>query len=305
MRVATFNCENLFARYRFGEGVSPSAAGSEGWTIEEQAYHKSSLETRKLTALAIRELEADVVCLQEVENLTVLRTFRSRYLEGPRVYPYILVIDGPDPRHIDVAVLSRRPIVSARTWQHLRIGSKEIFSRDCLEVDVAPEQGELVTLYVNHLKSMMGGRGPTGARPRLQAEKVLEIVKGRFGDDPSQGRWIVCGDMNDYRGDDEEGKCAIEGLIDWSPCVDVVNERLEPAEQWTHYYPKADKYSQLDYLLVSKALAEASPGKPEIMRKGLPGRAERYAGERFDDVAYEDGPKASDHAPVVFDVAVV
>ena len=302
MRVATFNCENLFARYRFGTGISPYVAGSEGWTIEEQAYHETSLDTRKITALAIRELEADVVCLQEVESLPVLRTFRSRYLGGPRTYPYLFLVDGPDPRHIDVAVLSRRPIVAGRTWQHLRFGSIELFSRDCLEVDVEPEQGEVVTLFVNHFKSMMGGRGETSPRRRLQAEKVIEIVEGRFGDDPSGGRWIVCGDLNDYRGTDAEGESAIEALIDWPACEDVVHERLHPDEQWTHHYPKADKYSQLDYLLVSKALAEASPAQPEIMRKGLPGRAERYTGERFDDVAYDHGPKASDHAPVAFDV---
>ncbi len=51
-------------------------------------------------------------------------------------------------------------------------------------------------------------------------------------------------------------------------------------------------------MLLSKSLAETSTGKPEIMRKGTPLRAERYTGERFIGVG-RDRPKASDHCPVV------
>jgi endonuclease/exonuclease/phosphatase family metal-dependent hydrolase len=300
MRVATFNCENLFARYRFRSGLSPIA--DEGWVLEQQAFHSTSLQDRKVTALAMREVRADVLCLQEVESLPVLRSFRSRFLDGPKVYPYSVVIDGPDPRQIDVAVLSRLPIERIRTWQHLRVGTEELFSRDCLEIDVVPPNDEPVTIYVNHFKSMMDGREESSERRGIQADEVVRIVKGRFGADPSDGRWIVCGDLNDYRGTDSEGASAIEQLVDWDACEDVVHSRLPADEQWTQYYKGRNKYTQLDYLLVSKALADASDGAPEIMRKGLPGRAERYTGERFPDVAYDDGPKASDHAPVVFDV---
>jgi hypothetical protein len=37
------------------------------------------------------------------------------------------------------------------------------------------------------------------------------------------------------------------------------------------------------------------------MRKGLPYRAERYAGERLTNVG-ENTPKASDHAPLYMDI---
>ncbi len=41
-------------------------------------------------------------------------------------------VDPNDPRHIDVAILSRFPIVAARSYQHLKSGSQPLFSRDCL-----------------------------------------------------------------------------------------------------------------------------------------------------------------------------
>lgn len=37
------------------------------------------------------------------------------------------------------------------------------------------------------------------------------------------------------------------------------------------------------------------------MRKGLPYRAEKYQGIRFENVG-EDNPKASDHAPVYIEI---
>jgi hypothetical protein len=84
-----------------------------------------------------------------------------------------------------------------------------------------------------------------------------------------------------------------------------VVDRLEPEERWTHFFkgkrscPLPPGYHQLDYLLVSRALAEANPSAlPTIVRKGMPTRAERYTGPRFEGVG-RDKPKASDHCPGV------
>jgi endonuclease/exonuclease/phosphatase family metal-dependent hydrolase len=119
--------------------------------------------------MAIRELEADVLALQEVENVDTLKHFRAVALGGRKAYPYVAGIDGNDPRLIDVAVLSRLPITRVRSYQHLLDGTSTVFSRDCLEVDVTLPGGGSLTLYVNHLKSMLGGRGATRAKRVLQA----------------------------------------------------------------------------------------------------------------------------------------
>lgn len=132
-RVATFNVENLFARFRFGSGINPHEANKDGWTVDSTAFHALSMVDKAITGAAVQALDADVVCFQEVENVDTLKHFRARSLRGRRGYPYVAGIDGNDPRLIDVAVLSRVPIVHVRSYQHLQDPeqpSEELFSRD-------------------------------------------------------------------------------------------------------------------------------------------------------------------------------
>ena len=109
VRIATFNVENLLARYRFKDNFDP--AGEDGFSINNLAFSLYNDEEKRLTAKAIKAVDADIICLQEVENLEVLERFNSRYLGGKKEkkYKYRMLIDSHDPRRIDVAVLSRYP----------------------------------------------------------------------------------------------------------------------------------------------------------------------------------------------------
>jgi endonuclease/exonuclease/phosphatase family metal-dependent hydrolase len=299
VRLATFNVENLFARFKFNRGIEPEEAVKQGWTAEQTSFDLATPEAKRITGQAIRATQADILCLQEVENLDALKRFRSLYAGGTRLFPFALSIDGNDPRFIDVAVLSKYPIVHARSYAHLREGRSRVFSRDCLEIDV--EVGsKTLTLFVQHYKSMMGGRGRTRSRRVVQVDKTMEIVKNRFGQTPGDHPWVVLGDFNDYLETDSEGTPAIDAIVTWDQVENVVARRPQD-DQWTHYYDDRNKYSQLDYLLPSAALAGASQAVPDILRKGLPKRAKRYTGERFENIG-EDNPKASDHCPVIWDL---
>jgi endonuclease/exonuclease/phosphatase family metal-dependent hydrolase len=55
-------------------------------------------------------VDADVLALQEVENLDAPRRFNRDHLDRP--YAYEALVEGNDPRFIDVAVLSRLPIAN-------------------------------------------------------------------------------------------------------------------------------------------------------------------------------------------------
>jgi endonuclease/exonuclease/phosphatase family metal-dependent hydrolase len=305
IRLATFNVENLFARWRFRDGVDPDKAVRDGWQVDSTRFDELSIDERALTALAIRELDADVLALQEVENVDTLKHFRAVSLGGRRAYPYVAGIDANDPRLIDVAVLSRIPITHVRSYQHQmdpQTPTQPIFSRDCLEVDLAGPDGSGLSLFVNHLKSMMGGREETRPKRERQSKAVRDIVTERFGEDAGDSPFAVVGDLNDYAEADEEGSSGIAALLDWDQAENVV-ERLSEDERWTHFWPKRKTYRQLDYVLLSRSLAEANPSAPEIMRKGTPLRAERYTGERFAGIG-SDRPKASDHCPVVVELAL-
>ena len=192
IRIGTFNCENLFARFKFNRDVDPEAAVRDGWDANRTHFSILNDAEKAITAQAMKETKADVLALQEVENLDTLKRFRNQFLGGARAYPHIFAVDGNDPRLIDVAILSKFPVVHGRTYQHLRAGRAALFSRDCLEVDIEAPGGAL-TLFVNHLKSMLDkkepckGRANTRAARQRQAKAVREIVTARLGPIPATG----------------------------------------------------------------------------------------------------------------------
>ena len=196
MRVATFNCENLFARYKFKSNFSPNE--SDGFTINNIAFDIYNETEKQVTAKAIKEIDADIIALQEVENLPLLDRFNSRYLGGMK-YRHRILIDSHDPRGIDVAILSRHPIVALRSYRDERnaANTAPLFSRDCLEAEFNLS-GKSLTLYVNHFKSMIGGRKETKPRREEQAKRVAQLINDRWGGSNFQGNFIVLGDLNDY-----------------------------------------------------------------------------------------------------------
>ena len=130
IRIATFNLENLFARYRFRRNFDP--VGSDGFTINNLAFDIYDEVQKKLTAKAIKEVDADIIAVQEVESLPVLDAFNSRYLARLK-YRHRVVVDSFDPRKIDVGLLSKHPIRSIRSYRQERNArnTAPLFSRDC------------------------------------------------------------------------------------------------------------------------------------------------------------------------------
>jgi endonuclease/exonuclease/phosphatase family metal-dependent hydrolase len=314
IRLATFNCENLFARFKFNEDVNPDEAIIDGWLADKTHFEINDDVSKKLTGKAISESDADIIALQEVESLAALRLFRNTYLDG-RGYRHIIVLDGNDPRFIDVAVMSKYPIEKIDT--HISEWSEEInwfvFSRDCLECDLVLPENKRLRLFVNHFKSMFDRSDPCNGRKNsrkkrlIQAKRVKEIVLNEFPN--GEGAYAIIGDLNDYLESDAQGETSIGELVNWNNVENVVR-RKSSSEQWTHYYegnsdcghPKT--FKQLDYILLSKTLADSnSSAVPDIIRKGLPKNADKYSGPWFDEVGL-DTPKASDHCPVVIEINV-
>ncbi len=315
VRVGTFNCENLFARYQFRKNIDPEEALIDGWTINQEKFDIYDDTAKSLTGKAIREAKADILGIQEVENLDTLRKFRTDYLRGRSSYPHLLAIDGNDPRRIDVGILSKFPIKGIQTHvnEYDTANRRWVFSRDCLECEIEVEEGKNITLFVNHLKSMLdrsdicNGRKNTHEKRKAQARRVKEIVESRM--DVDNDDFIILGDLNDYLEEDNQGKSAITELVEWDKVENVI-DHLPEDERWTQYYRgnsscgQAGTYRQLDYLLVSKSLAERNQNPSvEIIRKGLPERAEKYTGDRFPTVGWNN-PKASDHCPLIVELDV-
>ena len=189
IRIATFNCENLFARYKFREGRETLAPN--GFTINDLAFDIYDETSKQLTAKAIKEVNADIICLQEIESLPVLERFNSRFLGGMK-YKYRMLIDSHDPRYIDVAILSRYPFGRIKTYRHERNKNNTwwLFSRDCLETDV-DIQGETLTVYVNHFKSMIGGRDGTMVNSNCLKICFLLRTKHTLSTSITKEKWSI------------------------------------------------------------------------------------------------------------------
>lgn len=304
----TFNCENLVARYRFKDPQNPEPSSDDGFAVNDLAFEMYDPVAKRITAEAIRATGADVLALEEVESLPVLDRWTSELL-GDAGYRQRVLIHGNDDRNIDVAIISKLDITRLRTSRHLRSrsGRSWLFSRDLLEVDVAvPVDGgppRTLTLLVNHLKSMIGGRAQTRERRLEQAHQLVETLHDRLGPN-FDGNFAAVGDFNDYLEEDADGtKTSLEELAQ-HPYLVNVNEALAEQERWTHYFNGGDEYRQLDYLWIGRSFYDrAGRPAPTIVRDGMPLRAARYQGHRFDGVGQSE-PKASDHCPVLLTVPV-
>jgi endonuclease/exonuclease/phosphatase family metal-dependent hydrolase len=96
-----------------------------------------------------------VLCLQEIEDQAALDAFCRDELEPIGVdYPFRVVVEGNDPRRIDVAVCSRRPITRISSWRFWPdAAGGRVFSRDLVQAEVIAPDGRPVQVFVNHLKS--------------------------------------------------------------------------------------------------------------------------------------------------------
>jgi endonuclease/exonuclease/phosphatase family metal-dependent hydrolase len=282
IRIGTFNSENLFLRYRpiLDEKTNRPKKAPDADTLNVNDFRRSidkfgpiGPAERELTAKVILSHDADIVCVQEVENLEALDKFNLHYLK--KRYPFLMVIDGNDPRNIDVGILSKFPFAGLRTHRFEPVGkppSQRTFSRDCLAVLLQIDKTTELAVYVNHFKSklptIVNGKTTNGEARRLaQAKRVAEIIQEDFGKD-LDGDFVVAGDLN--MGPDEK---------EFRPLKKLVNtmERLPEPARWTHWFDRAKPPSrpqeQLDYLLLSPRLAARSPKPPIVERRGLPKKA--------------------------------
>ncbi|MDP5238189.1 endonuclease/exonuclease/phosphatase family protein [Uliginosibacterium sp. 31-16] len=248
------------------------------------------------TARVIGELRADVLALTEVESRPTLQHFNQGAIaEFLPPYPYQMCIDGNDARGIDVAMLSRLPLVSMRThifdsFTSPRTGLPHaIFARDCPEYELALPNGQSLWLLVNHFKSQGPGR-PSDPAPedewrRVQAERVAAILD-RF--DLHKDWVVVAGDLNE---DPSRGN--LSALLNKPGLTDVLTTDKAPAETWTHRF--RDERSRLDYLLVSEPLRTRLQATG-IERRGIFSPSGRQD-ERFPEVT-DRATQASDHAGI-------
>jgi endonuclease/exonuclease/phosphatase family metal-dependent hydrolase len=289
--VATFNLNNLFSRFNFQAEIMalpPHQAGGIELTFAQGDVLARTFNGRLVKAKdpsdtaeiarRIRAMDADVLAVQEVEHIEILRAFNRDHLGG--MYAHIALIEGNDPRMIDVGLLSKLPlgpIVSHQAATHPEESWGRVFGRDLVGTRILGADGrKLFTVYNTHLKSHfvpqdqdpVAGAARANARRRRQAESIARILSA---EERRGAKFMLVGDMNDPP---DSPHLAPMLMIDGDPLVNGLAAAVptrpakpETAGQgpgpttlvWTHRYnpPGAapPAYDLLDQIWLSAALA--------------------------------------------------
>jgi endonuclease/exonuclease/phosphatase family metal-dependent hydrolase len=149
----------------------------------------------------LKDVDADIVAVIEAEHRIALKQFSDYVLKnvGGRPYTNVMLIDGNDPRGIDVGIMTKAnyKIGLMRSHVHdLGENNKPVFSRDCPEYCVHTPHGEEIWILPNHFKSKFGGNNQASRDKRkAQATRAAEIYEKLR----SEGKVniVVLGDLND------------------------------------------------------------------------------------------------------------
>jgi endonuclease/exonuclease/phosphatase family metal-dependent hydrolase len=248
----------------------------------------------KNTARVLAEVSADIQVLIEIEDRIALQRFHDDVLvpelqkKGLAPFRHVLLMDGNDPRGIDVGLLSRVPVIAMRSHIELRNASGHpLFPRDSAEFFFDLPNGERLILFANHFSSQ--GSDKTGKRRKEQAQKVRALADEAVG---VTANVVVAGDLNEppERGnliallDDPELKDAM--------ALDAYAEKAT----FPGTFHTGSKSNKLDYLFLSKALQQKVQ-TVAVERRGY--KSTKW--QPFDTVV-DERSQASDHHCVWADI---
>jgi hypothetical protein len=138
------------------------ASGRDDWIgwveLAKEAVDETS--TRMTAKVIDGGVNAEIIAVIEAEDRPSLLRFNEELL-GEK-YRHIMLVDGNDPRGIDVGIMTKSgfPIRTIRSNVDAEDAHGIVFSRDCPEYEVVTQNGTHLFVLVNHFKSQSGGGGP-------------------------------------------------------------------------------------------------------------------------------------------------
>ncbi len=185
LRVLNWNVHNL--------ENDKDDSGAPGETIVSTAEYTSH---RQAVGIVLKEVDADIVVLAEVENKAVLDDLNKTELGNK--YLAASLIDGNDYRGVDIGVLSKVPIDSVVSHEGDAFplngtqGPNYYFSRDCPEIHIQFNGRKMVFLGA-HFKAKSND---DPIKRLAEAQRTRAIADGLAKQDPSRAI-AVLGDFND------------------------------------------------------------------------------------------------------------
>jgi len=314
--VMSFNVQNLFDNEddpgKDDKAYLPLAAKRTDAhiaacnAIEVDSWRRECLELdwsdaavdHKLGVLAdtIRQVNdgrgADVIALQEVENVRILERLRVDYL-ADLGYQAAILVEGTDVRGIDVAFLSKLPLAGDPVLHPLELPDfpdRAGDTRGVLQADFELPDGSVLTGFSVHF--------PAPFHPTAMRVAAYEHLAALLADLPDDRPAFAAGDFNTTSAED-----AREGLLDayarphWTLAQDVGCGDCKG----TYYYGRDGTWSFLDMILFSpsrsadatariraESVGIANGNPAQVSANGTP--------ERYDSAAREG---VSDHWPII------
>ncbi len=225
-----------------------------------------SAESKAKIRESIRALNPDVLALQEVGGTNALLELQSSLSSEGLDLPHWDIVTGSDT-NIHVAVLSRWPFTARRPHANLSFllgGRRFHVARGFAEVEIRVSPVYSFTLITAHLKSRRAVPQADEADLRLEEAKLLrQVIDDQLRVNPSLNL-VVLGDFNDTHDSPSIRTLIGRGkhkLVDTRPAERGLSaDDPSPGTDlrsitWTHYFPKEDTYSRIDYVLLSPGMA--------------------------------------------------
>ncbi len=248
LKIASYNVENLFDLQKNGHEYEEYIPySSSKWN---QKNYKIKL--KNLTRV-IKDIDANIIALQEIESLQALKDLRYQLKQNGLYYQYYKIANRKNTT-IKVAILSKIPFSY----------TKEIFVtssykyRNILEAKFTINNKDLY-IFVNHWKSKSGPESQRIISAKALRKRVRELGINK--------NIILLGDFNsDYeeykkfkrkrKHNDTGGKTGINHVLKSVPSQEKEFYNLwyntDEYQRWTYIF--RGKKEALDNILISKSL---------------------------------------------------
>lgn len=179
LKIASYNVENLFDLHKSGHEYREYVPFTKAnWNTKT---YKTKLQN---IAKVIKEIDADIIALQEIESLQALKDLRRTLKEQGLYYQYYKIADRKNTT-VKVALLSKLPFIYTK---EVMVTSTYRY-RNILEAKFKVNSQEIY-LFVNHWKAKSGPESK-----RIVSAKALRKRVGEIGYDKNI---ILVGDFNSH-----------------------------------------------------------------------------------------------------------
>jgi endonuclease/exonuclease/phosphatase family metal-dependent hydrolase len=205
LKLATYNVENLFDLNNNGSEYDEYIPNTQSnWN---KNTYKIKLEN---ISKVIKELNADIIALQEVESLQALKDLKLILKKKGLYYPFYKIANKKNTT-IKVAVLSKIPFVYTK---EISITSSKKY-RNILEIKLNINNNELY-LFINHWKSKSAPESKRIISAKALRNRIKEIglnkniiLLGDFNSDYEENKKFI----HKRKFNDTNGKTGINNVL--------------------------------------------------------------------------------------------